>query len=81
MLVDCPSPVGVMTKGSGLLLGAIFARYQYQREQQGVYVYMQSLKLQLSIEHSNLCQTRVSKIVQSQISTPCHASKSCIKQN
>jgi len=41
MLVDCPSPVGVIIKGTGLLFGAIVVGV----ENKFVSAYIKSLKL------------------------------------
>lgn len=75
MLVDCPSPVGVIIKGTGLLFGAIVI-YLFQSEQPGCLCCHPNLQI---ATQTVAVVIEVSVIRKTQISTPCHASGSCIK--
>lgn len=75
MLVDCPSPVGVIIKGTGLLFGAIVI-YLFQREQPGCLCWHPNLQI---ATQTLAVAIEVSEIRKTLISTPCHASRSCTK--
>ncbi len=77
MLVDCPSPVGAIIKGTGLLFGAIVVCYLFQREQPGCLCWHPIL--QIAKQTLAVVPIEVYEIRKPLISTRYHASRSCTK--